>query len=101
MRLAWNLKKEKMKTNIENLILELTGEVRTLRKEVMLLQQRIADDKMSGRFMSMKDACMFLHISRTTMQKRLADGDFSFAVKKGKCWLFPADKLRQYASGLI
>lgn len=87
--------------NIETLIMELTGEIRTLRKEVLLLQQKVTDEKMAGRYMSMKDACAFLHISRTTMQKRIAEGEFSFAVKRGKSWLFPADKMRQYASGLI
>ena len=86
--------------NLEALILELTGEVRTLRKEVMQLQQRIADDRIAGKFLDMAEACEMLHIKRTTMQKKLAEGEFPYAVKNGKKWLFPADKLRLYASGL-
>lgn len=86
--------------NLEALILELTGEVRTLRKEVMLLQQRVSEEKIANKFLDMKEACAMLHVSRTTMQKKLAEGDLPFAVKRGKSWLFPSDKLRLYASGL-
>ena len=86
--------------NVEALILELVGEVRTLRKEIMQLQQRVSEEKIACKFLNMKEACAMLHVSRTTMQKKLAEGDLPFAVKRGKSWLFPADKLRLYASGL-
>lgn len=86
--------------NIEQLIIELAGEVRTLRKEVIQLQRQLSDERLKERYMSMKDACLFLHISRSTIHKRMATGEIDFAVKNGKSWLFPFDKIKIYASGL-
>lgn len=79
---------------------DLFSEIRLLRLEVMKLRSSMKDETLTGQFLNMRDACAYLHISRATMQKRLLDGEIGFAVKKGKGWLFPADKLKLYASGL-
>ena len=74
-----------------------------LATEVRLLRLELARNKSQGanaKFLTMADACDYLHISRTTMTKRLADGEIGFAVKKGKSWLFPEEKLKAYASGM-
>lgn len=75
---------------------ELATEVRLLRQAFEKLQMQGANAK----FLTMADACDYLHISRTTMTKRIADGEIGFAVKKGKSWLFPEEKLKAYASGM-
>lgn len=77
----------------------LTGEVRLLRAEVMRLRLRTKEDDLKGQWLTMQEACEYLRISRNTMQRRLTEGDIDFAVKRGKSWKFPADRLKQYASG--
>lgn len=76
---------------------ELADEIRALRLEVLSLKNQSA----KGKFLTMADACDYLHISRATMTKRLADGEIGFAVKRGKSWLFPEEKLKAYASGML
>lgn len=71
-----------------------------LRLEVAMLREMIRGKAVSGKFLTMAEACKYLKISRATMTKRLADGDITFASKRGKSWLFPEDKLRAYASGM-
>ncbi len=79
---------------------DLSAEVRTLRHEVMMLQSARRDEQLNGRFLTMDEACALLKVSRTTMHRRMAGGEMGFAVKRGKSWLFPSDKLKAYASGL-
>ena len=103
MRLVSSSRKTKLIMNeieLRQLLNELCGEIRTLRREVMQLRSDRYDENLRGRFFTMKEACSFLKISRTTMQRRLTDGEIGFAIKKGKSWLFPAEKLKIYASGL-
>lgn len=76
----------------------LTDEVRSLRHEVLRLSERTKENALQGRWLTMKEACSLLRVSRSTMQKRLADGEIPFGVKRGKSWIFPADKLERYAS---
>lgn len=80
---------------------DLSAEVRTLRHEVMMLQSARRDEQLNGRFLTMDEACALLKVSRTTMYRRMAEGALGFAVKRGKSWLFPSEKLKAYASGLI
>lgn len=68
--------------------------------EVAMLREMVRENGIGSRFLTMDEACKYLNISRTTMTKRLADGEIAFAAKKGKSWLFPEDKLRAYASGM-
>lgn len=76
----------------------LTDEVRLLKHEVLRLSEKTKEDALKGRWLTMKEACALLKVSRSTMQKRLADGEIPFGVKRGKSWIFPADKLERYAS---
>lgn len=79
---------------------EMAQEMKELRHELMRLRNEQRERKITQKFLTMADACEYLHISRATMTKRLTDGDICFAVKKGKSWLFPEDKLMAYASGM-
>lgn len=85
---------------LRQLLNGLVEEVRTLRLEVIKLKNVSRDSYLNGQFLTLKEACGYLKISRTTMQKRLSDGDICFAVKRGKSWLFPEEKLKAYAEGL-
>lgn len=77
---------------------ELKDEVRHLRMQVLRLTEKAKEDDLKGRWLTMKEACDYLKVSRNTMQRRLAEGEIPFAVKRGKNWKFPADKLEKYAS---
>ena len=79
---------------------DMAQEMKELRHELMRLRNETRERKITQKFLTMADACEYLHISRATMTKRLTDGDICFAVKKGKSWLFPEDKLMAYASGM-
>ena len=79
---------------------EMASELREVKLELMRLRNETREQKICSRFLTMADACEYLHISRATMTKRLADGEISFATKKGKSWLFPEDRLKAYASGM-
>lgn len=79
---------------------DMAQEMKELRHELMRLRHEQRERKITQKFLTMADACEYLHISRATMTKRLTDGDICFAVKKGKSWLFPEDKLMAYASGM-
>lgn len=79
---------------------DMAQEMKELRHELMRLRNEQRERKITQKFLTMADACEYLHISRATMTKRLTDGDICFAVKKGKSWLFPEDKLMAYASGM-
>ena len=79
---------------------DMAQEMKELRLELMRLRNEQRERKITQKFLTMADACEYLHISRATMTKRLTDGDICFAVKKGKSWLFPEDKLMAYASGM-
>ena len=79
---------------------DMAQEIKELRHELMRLRNEQRERKITQKFLTMADACEYLHISRATMTKRLTDGDICFAVKKGKSWLFPEDKLMAYASGM-
>lgn len=76
---------------------ELADEIRALRLEVLTLKNQSTKSK----FLSMTEACDYLHISRVTMMKRIESGEISFANKNGGKYLFPEDKLKAYASGMI
>lgn len=79
---------------------DLCQEIRFLRHEVALLKGDRSTESLKSKFLTMKEACTMLKVSRATMSRRLADGEFGFAVKKGKSWLFPAERLKEYASGM-
>lgn len=85
---------------ITGMMKEMAQEMKELRLELMRLRNETRERKITQKFLTMADACEYLHISRATMTKRLTDGDICFAVKKGKSWLFPEDKLMAYASGM-
>ena len=82
---------------MHKMLSDLVTEVRMLRLEVMKLKDSSHKEMIRGRFLDMKEACEYLHISRTTMHNRLSSGEIGFAVKRGKSWMFPADKLEAYA----
>lgn len=79
---------------------ETADQLRELRLEVAMLREVVKGKAVSSRFLTMAEACEYLKISRATMTKRLADGEIGFASKRGKSWLFPEEKLREYASGM-
>ena len=79
---------------------DMAQEMKELRHELMRLRHEQRERKITQKFLTMADACEYLHISRATMTKRLTDGHICFAVKRGKSWLFPEDKLMAYASGM-
>lgn len=106
MRLVVNLKNVKKMNRIMNdmdllkYMKETAEMLHELRLEVAMLREMIRGKAVSGKFLTMAEACEYLKISRATMTKRLADGEITFASKRGKSWLFPEDKLRAYASGM-
>lgn len=103
MRLVLNIKKTKWIMSDYELMKtlnDLCQEIRSLRHEVMLLKGDRSTEALKSKYLTMKEACTMLKVSRATMTRRLHEGDFSFAVKKGKSWLFPAERLKEYASGL-
>lgn len=79
---------------------ETANQLHELRLEVAMLREMVRGDVVSGKFLTMAEACAYLKISRATMTKRLADGEIGFASKRGKSWLFPEEKLKAYASGM-
>lgn len=86
---------------ITDIILKnLTDELCRLRLEVFELNRLITQKELKTKLLTLKEACEYLNISRTTMQKRLSTGEITFAVKRGKSWLFPIEKLNDYAAGL-
>ena len=86
--------------DVIRLLNEMASELREVKLELMRLRTETRDKKISSRFLTMAEACMYLNISRCTMTKRLIEGEITFATKKGKSWLFPEDKLKAYASGI-
>ena len=87
-------------SDVIRLLGEMASELREVKLELMRLRNETRDKKISSRFLTMAEACMYLNISRCTMTKRLIEGEITFATKKGKSWLFPEDKLKAYASGI-
>ena len=83
-----------------NYMKETANELRELRLEVMRLQNMVEEKKTKSRFLTMREACDYIHKSRATVQKWIADGKIDFAVKNGGTYLFPEEKLKAYASGM-
>lgn len=79
---------------------ETAFELRELRLQVMRLQNMVAEKQTKSRFLTMREACDYIHKSRATLQKWIADGKIDFAVKNGGTYLFPEEKLKAYASGM-
>ena len=79
---------------------ETASELRELRLQVMRLQNMVAEKQTKSRFLTMREACDYIHKSRATVQKWIADGKIDFAVKNGGTYLFPEEKLKAYASGM-
>lgn len=84
---------------MDAIIKSLVEEIQALRLDVMRLQREVSEKKISNTLLTMKEACDFLRIGRSTMQRRLSSGEITFAIKKGKSWVFPFEKLKDYASG--
>lgn len=82
------------------LLQELAGEIRTLRMEVMDLRATVNARKAQGDMLTMAEACEVMRIGRTKMTQLLQAGELPWAIKRGKEWRFPADKIRRYASGV-
>lgn len=87
-------------SDVIRILKEMVSELREVKLELMRLRNETRERGISTKFLKMAEACEYLKISRATMTKRLADGDITFASKRGKSWLFPEDKLRAYASGM-
>lgn len=79
---------------ILGLLKSLCGEVAELR---MAVEERNAKKKNY----TFDEAREYLRISRTTRHERMRRGEFPWAVKRGKSWLFPFDKLKKYAGNQI
>ena len=79
------------------LLKDLADEIRALRLEML----EFRNQRTNGKFLSMNEACEYLHISRVTMMKRIESGEVTFARKNGGKYLFPEEKLKAYASGMI
>ena len=82
------------------LLNDLANEVRMLRQDLQRLQNTVEEKKTKSRFLTMREACVYIHKSRATLQKWIADGKIDFAVKNGGTYLFPEEKLKAYASGM-
>ena len=82
------------------LLNDLANEVRMLRQDFERLQNTVEEKKTKSRFLTMREACDYIHKSRATVQKWIADGKIDFAVKNGGTYLFPEEKLKAYASGM-
>lgn len=85
---------------LEKLVSELTAEVRGLRVDMDEMRKELLSAKMKSHYLTMKEACEYLRISRSHMQNLLADGEMPWAIKSGKAWRFPAEKIKKYASAL-
>ena len=83
------------------LLKDMASELREVKLELMKLRNEQREQKISSKFLTMAEACDYLKVSRCTMTKRLNDGEINFATKRGKSWLFPEDKLKAYASGMV
>lgn len=79
---------------ILSLLKALCGEVAELR---MAVEEKSAKKKNY----TYDEACDYLRISRRTMHARMSNGEFAWAVKRGKSWLFPFEKLKKYAGNQI
>lgn len=79
----------------------VVDELREVKLELAKMRHEQMERKIKSKFLTMAEACMYLNISRCTMTKRLNDGEITFATKKGKSWLFPEEKLKAYASGMV
>lgn len=84
--------------------LKLMMELTELKSEVVALKEIISElvvtthaERIANQMMTMDEAAAYLHISRRTMQQRIADGEINFGRKNGKSWLFEASKIKQYA----
>lgn len=86
---------------ITRMLKEMASELHEVKLELMRLRNETKDQKISSRFLTMAEACVYLNISRVTMNKRMNEGEITFATKRGKSWLFPEDKLKAYASGIV
>lgn len=84
--------------NERELLERLITEVVSLQAEVMHLRNTVDTQKVIKRqWMSLKETCEYLNIARSTMQEKLAAGEFPWAVKRGKFWCFPIEKVKKYA----
>ena len=98
------------KMNIKNTIMidpellqymnETAEELRELKELVSMLRQELRERKAKSRYLTMGEACEYIHKSRSTMQRWIAEGKIDFAVKNGGTYLFPEERLRAYASGM-
>ena len=79
---------------------DLAFEIRMLRQDFERLQNTVEEKKTKSRFLTMREACDYIHKSRATLQKWIAEGKIDFAVKNGGTYLFPEEKLKAYASGM-
>lgn len=84
--------------------LKLMMELTELKAEVVALKEIISElvvttraERIANQLMTLDEAAAYLHISRRTMQQRISDGEIDFGRKNGKCWLFAADKIKEYA----
>ena len=78
--------------SILSLLKALCGEVKELR---MAIEGRNASEVNY----SYDEVCQYLKISRMTLYERMEKGEFPWAIKKGRRWLFPYEKLKEYAGG--
>ena len=83
------------------LLKDVAAELREVKLELMRLRNETRERGISTKFLKMREACDYLHISRATMQKRISSGEITFASKNGGSYLFPEEKLKAYASGMV
>lgn len=76
---------------------ELKAELTALKEVTAELVAAVRAERIANQMMTMDEAAAYLHISRRTMQQRIADGEINFGRKNGKSWLFEASKIKQYA----
>ena len=83
------------------LLKEVASELREVKLELMRLRNETRERGIKSKFLKMREACDYLHISRATLQKRISSGEITFASKNGGSYLFPEEKLKAYASGMV
>lgn len=85
----------------QELIQSLTSEIREMRVDLIKLRNIVENQIIESKWMTLQEVCKYLRIGKTCMHERLSSGEFPWAVKRGKNWLFPGDKIKQYAANQI
>jgi excisionase family DNA binding protein len=74
----------------------LKAMVGELQAEIHNLRNEMQSSRVNSQWLGLTEACSYLKVGKTTMLKRLAEGEFPTAVKKGRKWMFKITDLNRY-----